>query len=426
MYFASSARENNMELKAEWPRWSEFLFRPSRFKVAYGGRGSSKSWSFARALIARAYTGKHRILCAREFQSSISESVHQLLSSQIAEMGLAPWFEIQSQSIRCLLTGSEFFFYGLRSNITKVKSTEGITLCWIEEAEKISDESWKVLTPTVRNPGSEIWVTFNPDEILDPSYQLFVTNPVPDCVARRVNWEMNPWFPPELAREKDYLYRVDPEAASWVWGGVPRTNRSSQIFRGKYVVDSFTPPPNDRTQGPCWGGPYFGIDWGFSQDPTVLIRCWIAGAQPGVTRGRLMIEHEAYAIGCEIRDTVKLFDTVPGVRSHVLRADNARPETISHVKSEGALRIEPVEKWKGSVEDGVNYLRSFEEIVIHPRCQHTLEEARLYSYKVDRLTHDVMPDIVDRHNHCWDAVRYSLEPLIRGSTSLGVWGRLQA
>lgn len=417
--------ENDIKLTAFWPRWSEFLFRPARYKVAYGGRGSSKSWSFARALIALAYTAKHRILCAREFQSSISESVYQLLVSQITAMGLAPWFDVQAQSIRCPLTGSEFLFYGIRTNVTKIKSTEGVTLCWVEEAEKISEESWSILVPTVRAAGSEIWATFNPDEETDPTYQRFVLNPPPDCVSQQVNWTQNPWFPPELAKEKDYLYRVDPEAASWVWGGAPRTNRSSQIFRGKYRVEQFTAPSEawDR-KAQSWDGPYFGCDWGFAQDPTVLTRVWVKGAQPGVTRGQLMIEHEAYAIGCEIRDTVKLFDTVPGARAHVIRADNARPETISHVKNEGMLRIEPVEKWKGSVEDGVNYLRSFEEIVIHPRCTHTLEEARLYSYKVDRLTHDVMPVIVDRHNHTWDAIRYALEPLIRRSTSLGAWMRL--
>lgn len=416
-----TAEENRVA--ADWPRWSEFLFRPSRYKVAFGGRGSSKSWSFARALIARAYTKTHRILCAREFQSSISESVHQLLSSQIASMGLTPWFEIQSQSITCPLTGSEFLFYGIRTNVTKIKSTEGVTLAWVEEAEKISEDSWRILIPTIRAPGSEIWATFNPDEDSDPTYERFVLNPPPDCAARQVNWSENPWFPEELRREKDYLYRVDADAATWVWGGCPRTNRSSQIFRGKYVVDAFT-PPTDRPDLAGWDGPYYGADWGFANDPTVLVRCWVADARPGSTRGRLMIEHEAYEIGCEIVDTVKLFETVPGALSHVIRADNARPETISHVKNAGAFRIEPVDKWKGSVEDGVNYLRSFEEIVIHPRCRHTLEEARLYSYKVDRLTHDVLPQIVDKHNHTWDALRYALAPLIQLSTSAGVWARL--
>lgn len=414
------------QLNALFPPWAAFLFHPSRYKVAYGGRGSSKSWSFARALIAKAYSGRQRILCARELQTSISESVHQLLSTQIELMGLARYFDIQQQNIYCPHTGSEIFFYGVKNNPTKIKSTEGITICWLEEAEKISEDSWRILIPTIRESGSEIWVTFNPDEETDPTYQRFVVNPPPDCITREVNWTENPWFPDELRREKDYLYRVDPDAADWVWGGHPRTNRSAQIFRGKYIVEPFEPPTPDmcNAEHPMWDGPYYGADWGFAQDPTVLLKMWIAGARTGATQGRLMIEYEAYGIGVEITDIPEMFLRIPGSREHMIRADSSRPETISHVRNAGRFRIEPAEKWSGSIEDGVAYLRSFEQIVIHPRCRHAIEEARLYSYKVDRLTHDVMPDIVDKHNHCWDGVRYALEPLIRATSSGSVWARL--
>lgn len=410
---------------ASWPPWAEFLFRPARYKVAYGGRGSSKSWSFARALIAKAYSERLRILCARELQTSITESVHQLLSDQIALMGLSRYFDIQQQGIYCPRTGAEFFFYGIRNNTTKIKSTEGIDIVWVEEAEKISETSWQILIPTIREAGSEIWITFNPDEESDPTYRRFVINRPPDCVAVEVNWTANPWFPEELRREKDYLYRVDADAADWVWGGRPRTNTSSQIFRGKYTIETFIPPtPADTPTEQQWDGPYYGADWGFAQDPTVLMKLWIAGAQPGKTRGRLMVEYEAYGIGVEVIDIPRMFEKIPGARQHLIRADSSRPETISHVRNEGQFRIASAEKWKGSIEDGVAYLRSFEQIVIHPRCPHAQEEARLYSYKVDRLTHDVLPDIVDRHNHCWDAIRYALQPLIMNTSSLGVWSRL--
>src|SRR5579862_1775392 len=120
-------------LNASFPPWAEFLFTPARYKVAYGGRGSSKSWSFARALIAKAYSERLRILCARELQTSITESVHQLLSDQIALMGLSRYFDIQQQGIYCPRTGSEFFFYGIRNNTTKLKSTEGVNIAWVEE-----------------------------------------------------------------------------------------------------------------------------------------------------------------------------------------------------------------------------------------------------------------------------------------------------
>ena len=158
-------------------------------------------------------------------------------------------------------------------------------------------------------------------------------------------------------------------------------------------------------QSENWDGPYFGADWGFSTDPTVLLKMWVHNK-------RLHIEHEAYKVGCDIVDTPKLFDTVPGSRRYVVRADCARPETIHHVQRAG-FRIEAATKWPKSVEDGITLLRSFEKIVIHPRCKNMIQEARLYSYKTDKLTGDVLPDIIDRHNHCWDAARYGLLPLIR-------------
>lgn len=172
-----------------------------------------------------------------------------------------------------------------------------------------------------------------------------------------------------------------------------------QILRGKYVVEEFEPQKH-------WDGPYLGLDFGFSQDPTAAVKCYMAD-------NTLYISHEAWAIGCDIDATPRLLDTIPEARTHVMRADCARPETISYLQSHGYGSVIGVEKWKGSVEDGVAHLRSYERIVIHPRCEHAIEEARLYSFKIDRLTRDVLPDIVDRHNHIWDATRYALAPIIQ-------------
>jgi len=356
------------------------------------------------------------VLCARELQNSIGESVHRLLSDQIEAMGLSRHYDVQQQGIYGR-NGSEFIFAGIKTNPTRIKSAERISICWVEEAEKVSERSWTILIPTIREDNSEIWVTLNPDEELDPTWQRFVVNPPPDSVVRAFNWHQNPWFPDALRREKDYLYRVDAEAAEHVWGGHCRQNASSQIFRGKYLVEAFAPPSPDT--GASWDGPYFGADWGFAQDPTVLVKCWL-----GEDARKLYVEDEVYRIGLELDDTGPTFERVSGVTQRVVRADSSRPETISHVRNHSQLRIEPAEKWKGSVEDGIAWLRSRETIVIHPRCRHAIEEARLYSYKVDRLTNDVLPEVVDRHNHVWDAIRYALEPLIIAGTSLGVWSRL--
>lgn len=396
----------------QFPPRFEPLFRPSRYKVFFGGRGSAKSYSAARALLLMAAEKRARVLCTREYQCSMTESVHALLSRQIRAMNLAHKFEIQNQAINGV-NGSEFIFYGIATNPEKIKSTEGADVCWVEEGEHVSEKSWEILIPTIREENSEIWVTFNPDQESDPTYQRFVVNSPPDAVVVRVNWDDNPWFPETLRREKDYLFRVDPDAANCVWGGECRRNGSAQILVGKYVVESFTPPTEE-----CWDGPYYGADWGFANDPTTLVKCWIDSH-----RRRLMVEHEAWALGCELDSIPALFELVPGARQHQIFADCARPETISHIASKG-FRISAAEKWSGSVEDGISFLRSFEQIVIHPRCVHAIEEARLYSYRRDRLTGTVLPEILGKHDHVMDSLRYALGLLITRKSTIAIWQQL--
>jgi phage terminase large subunit len=387
-----------MTSPAEFPEKLAFLFQPARYKVAYGGRGGAKSWGFARALLILGAQDKLRILCDRELQNSIQDSVHKLLADQVDALGLTHLYEVQQATIRGL-NGTEFIFSGLRSNITKVKSMEAVDIVWVEEAQTVSDASWATLIPTIRKEGSEIWVSFNPDQDTDPTYRRFITDSPPDAHVVQIGWQDNPWLPSTLRSEKDYLYRTDPEAAAHVWGGGTRRVSLAQVLRGRYVVESFEPQAD-------WNGPYYGCDWGFSVDPTTLVRSWINGRT-------LYIEHEAYGAGVDLDDTPALFDAVPDARKHTIRADNSRPETISHMRRHGYARILGCTKGPGSVEDGVEHLRSYERIVIHPRCVHAAEEARLWSYKTDKLTGDVLPVLLDKHDHIWDAVRYALEPIIR-------------
>ena len=402
-----------MTTSLEFPAKLDYLFRPARYKVAQGGRGGAKSWAMARALLIQAASQPLLIMCVRELQVSIQESVHRLLADQIDAMGLASYFDVQQKTIHGK-NGSQFIFAGIRSNPGKIKSTEGVDRCWVEEAQNVSERSWELLIPTIRKPGSEIWVSFNPDEKTDPTYQRFVVKPPPDAVVREISWRDNPWFPDELRREKDYLARVDPEAYAHVWEGKCRTNSNAQIFRGKYQIEAFELPGPMQIQ---WDGPYFGADWGFATDPTVLVKCWIH-------ERTLLVEHEAYGIGVELDDLPEMFGRIPGADKYIIRADNSRPETISYVARKGLMRVEAASKWAGSVEDGIAFLRSFERIVVHPRCLHTAEEMRLYSYKTDRLTGDVLPDVVDKHNHCVDGIRYALAPLIENQGNLGAWVRL--
>lgn len=419
--------------EALFPDGFQFLFEREtwRYKIAYGGRGSGKSWAYARALLILAMAGPLRVLCTRELQTSISESVHRLLSDQITALGFDAYFEVQQTVIYrhpymgsdgVIVPRSEFIFYGIKNNPTKIKSAEGIDVCWVEEAEKVSATSWEILIPTIRKPNSEIWISFNPDEENDPTYQRFVLDPPPRSKVAFVNWHQNPWFPLDLRNEMEYLYRVDAIAAEHVWGGQCRKNSSSQIFRGKYSVQDFVPPNPAECDAdhPMWSGPYYGADWGFSQDPTVLVKLWI-----DTKERRLMVEKEAWKVGLELDDTGAFFkEKIPECAAGLIRADCSRPETISFVARNGGLRIEAAEKWSGSVEDGIAFLKNFTQIVYHTRCIKGVEEARLYSYKVDRLTREVLKDIVDKHNHVFDAKRYALEPMVTRSGNLNLWARL--
>ncbi len=220
-----------LKIRAELPdKIAGCIFQPSRYKVFYGGRGSAKSWSVARALIALAATRNVRVLCAREFQNSIEESVHKLLSVQIELLGLDSIFDIKQRSIVCIATGAEFIFEGIRLNVAKIKSMEGIDIAWVEEAQTTTEDSWSVLVPTIRKAGSEIWVTFNPDIQEDATYQRFVVHPQPGSIVVKINWHDNPWFPDELRAEMEALKARDYEAYLNVWEGECRSQVSNPLW----------------------------------------------------------------------------------------------------------------------------------------------------------------------------------------------------
>ena len=222
--------------KAEFPLKLQPLFKPSRYKVLYGGRGGAKSWGIARALLILAARKPLRILCAREFQTSIKDSVHKLLVDQIVALELMQFFEITQTSIRGQ-NGSEFAFVGLKNNVANVKSYEGIDICWVEEAQTVSRTSWNILVPTIRKEDSEIWVTFNPELESDETYQRFVMYPPPDAVVQKINWSDNPWFPDTLKAEKETLKARDEAAYNQVWEGLCRQSVDGAIF-GKEMIQA--------------------------------------------------------------------------------------------------------------------------------------------------------------------------------------------
>lgn len=389
---------------------------PARYRGAYGGRGSGKTRTFALMTAVRGYMFAEagvsgQILCGREYMNSLEDSSMEEVKQAIRSV---PWlndyYEIGEKYIRARNKRVWFTFAGLRHNVDSIKSKARILIAWIDEAENVSKTAWQKLTPTVRETDSEIWITWNPEKDGSPTDTRFRKNPPANSKIVEMNYTDNPWFPDVLEEERDNDRLIlDDQAYAWIWEGAYRENSEAQILAGKYRVAEFEPAAD-------WDGPYFGVDWGFSQDPTAGVKLWIHDS-------RLYVEHEAGKVGLENDDIAEyLIARLPEIEKHAVRADSARPETISHVKQTGEgkrkniPRITGVEKWKGSVEDGIAHLRSYKEIIIHPRCKEFLREARLYSYKVDRLSGDVMTDIVDAHNHYIDATRYALGPMIKRRT----------
>jgi phage terminase large subunit len=401
-------------LDVDIPEAFEGLFLPARYKVYWGGRGAAKSRSIARALVIKAYSTPTRILCTREYQNSITDSVHRLLSDEISRFKLDRHFKITERSIKSWC-GSEFIFKGLHHNVDDIKSTEGVDICWVEEAQRVTAASWQTLIPTIRGDQSEIWVSFNPEQEEDATPSLFLKNPPPRSIIRKVGWQDNPWFPKVLDEERRHMQATDPDAYDHVWEGNFRKVTEAVIFRGKYSVESFeTPREVDRF--------FCGADWGFSNDPTAIVRCFIK-------ENTLFIDHESFGHGIDFPELPQLFDRIPDIRNWPIKSDCSRPETISYMARMG-FNISAAEKWSGSVEDGISHLRGFDKIIIHERCVNLCREARLYSYKVDKRQVDdkgqplVLPVIVDAHNHGWDAIRYALDGYIRKRGASGIWERL--
>lgn len=394
--------ETKRVVKIPLPEPFKELLKPHRYKVFYGGRGGAKSWSFARGLLIKAIEKRRRIICAREYQVSIRESVHALLDEQIRILDLGDFFQVQERAINGS-NGSEFLFMGLKQNIHSAKSFEGADILWIEEGQTTSKESLDIIIPTIRKEGSEIWISLNLETEEDPVKTRFIDVLDPDVYVRKVNYDENRYMSSTLEAERIRDLRKVETAKSekeraqaqadydHVWLGFPKRLTDAMVLK-RWEIREFAIPSNVR-----W---YYGADWGFASDPTALVRCFIDGRN-------LFISDEAYGYKVELDETPKLFDTVPDSRKWPIIADSARPETISHMCRQG-FRVFPAEKWPGSVEDGIAHLNSYERILIHPRCPNFADEARKYSYKVDRMTGAVLPVLVDKYNHLVDSVRYAL------------------
>lgn len=408
----------------------QVVYARSRYKVAHGGRSSGKSTGYARMAVTLADQMPLRFMCLREVQKSISASVHRLLSDTIETMGLSHRFEVHNESIRSHI-GAEFMFHGIKTDPDKIKSAEGIDICFIEEAHKITEQSWKTLLPTIRGKEGrpfgtrpEVWMCFNPGLQDDPTYKRFVVAKPPDMRRVQMNWNDNPWFPESAELERRYALELianaqdDDERLQYqadydhVWDGHTMNRTDAAIFRRRVVVEEFDDPPPDRRL-------FLGADWGFANDPTALIKFWMNEAED-----ELFIGYELFSYRTEIDLLPDAWDrAIPDARKWPIKGDCSQPMIISYLARQG-FNITPAEKWQGSVEDGIEHLKAFKKIHIHERCKKMQEEARLYQYKIDRTTSQVLPIVLDAWNHGWDSIRYGLDGYIQRRGTNAIWDKL--
>ena len=377
----------------------EPLLGPARFKGVYGGRASGKSHFFGGYVIERALLQPgFRAVCIREVQRSIRESVKLLLRDKIEEFGLSGLFDIQDQRIITPGDGN-IHFTGMQNHTAEsIKSLEGYDLAYVDEAQALSSRSIEMLTPTIRKDGNELLFGWNPTNADDPIDKLLRgDNLPPRSVVVQANWSDNPWLPQSSREELEWCRHRDPDQFAHVWEGGYLVRSEAQIFRHWRVGYV------DIPEGATW---HYGADWGFSVDPSTLVRIHI-----NEDKRQIYIAEEAYQVGCEIDDLPALFDDVTEARKWIITADSARPETISYMKRKG-FRIKAAKKGAGSVEDGIEFLKSY-DIIINPRCKHAISEFTYYRYKVDLHTNEVLPVLIDANNHIIDATRYALEAIWR-------------
>ena len=370
---------------------------PARFKGSWGGRGSGKSYFWAGQAIEALLDGRN-VLCIREVQNSIADSVKRLIEARIEEFGLSAYFEITEKEIRCPRAGSVAIFRGMQNHTAaSIKSLEGFDVAWWEEAQTASQVSLDLLIPTIRSDGSELWFSWNPNDESDPVDQFLRIDPPEGAVVCCVNWSDNPWFPASLRADMERDRARQPDKYLHVWEGRYKALSEARVFR-HWRVEELAVPPNV-----VW---HYGADFGFANDPSAGLRCCLMGDR------LLYVDHEVYEVGVPTEALPPFLSKIPDARRWPMTADSARPETIDYCRRNGLPKMRPARKGKGSIEDGVSFLQGL-DIVVHPRCANLARELARYAYRVDKHTADILPVIEDTENHLIDALRYACERLHR-------------
>lgn len=406
-------------MRLRTPAAAKILYQPARYKGLYGGRGSGKSTSAADALVLKGAVDPLRTLCAREIQKSLRTSVYQLLRDRIEANGLGGFYDFTERGIFGA-NGTQFLFAGLRTNPDSIKSMEGLDIAWVEEADRASQQSLDLLTPTLRKDGSELWFTWNRRNKKDAVDNLFLGGtPPPGALFKEMNWRDNPFFPSVLREEMLWLKGRDRDKWLHVWEGQPLERTDAKVFHNwtEGDLDDLVEKLNPVAR--------FGADWGM-RDPTVVVKVYIIGR-------KIYIAEEAYKVNATIDEIPALFAGsdkwrekprwenkfshvgVKGIMEGKIVADSASPQTIRYLKDRGFSIVGAV-KGAGSIEEGVEFLKAY-EIVVHPSCTHCIDELNQYKYEEDPDTEEILPKLADKDNHVIDAIRYAVEADRRKGTN---------
>lgn len=388
-------------IQADFPAKLSFLTKPYRYKVAYGGRGSGKSWGFARALIAIAMQKKLRILCAREIQRSIKQSVHQLLVDQIQAMGFGEYFEVLENEIRCV-NGSRFNFTGLANNtVESIKSFEGVDIVWVEEAQTVSKKSWDILIPTIRQPNSEIWITFNPNLDTDETYKRFVIDTPSNSHVEKINWSDNPWFPAVLEQERQHAF-ANSEDYDNIWEGECKSSVDGAIYANEIR--------QSQEEGRVTTVPYDPMlkvhvifDLGWNDKMSIIL------AQKGLSDIRIIdyIEDDHRTLDSY---SAQLRDYRYNWGQMYLPHDGQTKDFKSGTSAEEIMRrhdwdvrIVP----KLTVESGIKVARmAFHRIYFDSSTERLIECLKHYRRAINQTTNEPGAPLHDEYSHGADAFRY--------------------
>lgn len=418
------------EIDVDFPVARVFLplLQPARYLGAHGGRGSGKSHFFAERLIEEClYNPNLRVVCIREIQLSLAQSVKRLLEDKIKLYGLEPFFDITKTEIRLKKGTGIIIFQGMQNHTAvTIKSLEGFHIAWVEEAQSLSQTSLNLLLPTIREKDSQVWFSWNPyrkkdaiEKLLRPHDELGKRLPGPvDAIVVEANWRDNPWISDVLLNEMRRDRERDPDKYQHVWLGKYMTHSSARVFKN-FRVERFATPPGARFM--------FGCDWGFAKDPSVLLRMFAIGRKLYIDRERWKVgleidHHPAFWAGTDKQEPKRWTNPhplewtgIPGSMQWPLIADSADPQNISYMRRRGFENMRPAIKGPNSIEQGIEFLKSFDIVIHADECPHTVEEFGGFAFKIDPKTEEVLGELEDKENHTIDSARYGSEPIRRSS-----------